>query len=406
MKVKATYLVNMQKPSWAKVAVCIVVLAVGFTLVSGQIGQVYGYTHHHNYRSYYPYYYYYYYPYTSYGYSYYGYPYYGYGYSSYYNQYQLTVNTDPSSLSGQVSGGGSYIRGSSISFSTSQKIVQVSQDTRYVFSHWSGDYSGNGLTGKVTMDGSKTVTAIYQEQYYCSITAEPSTVPSPSGSGWYNAGDTVTLTAPSQIVGGDNGRRLVFNGWTVDGANSQASTLQMNSPHTVVAQYKQQYYLTVSGASADQTVPSGQGWYDAGTYAQIYASTPVTNYGVKIIFNGWQGDVQSTSQSTKVLMDGPKTVIATWQSDATVLYATIGLILAAIVICLGTAFLVFGRKGNVATAQSSAIVAQTPTAINPAGYCYNCGKQFQAGQSYCGYCGESSTLLGVSTKQLPNQRKH
>lgn len=268
----------MRNSLWAKVSVGLLLLAVGFTLASGQVGQAYAYTHHHDYYSgwygYYPYYYYYYYYYPSYGYcypSYYGYYsyYYGYGCSSYSysqpSQYQLTVRTDPSSLSSEVTGGGSYNQGTSASFS-SQSIIQVSKDTRYVFSRWSGDYAGTGSTGTLTMDASKTVTAVYQLQYYLTVDAQPSTAPSPNGFGWFNAGDTATLTIPSQIVGGDGGTRLVFDQWNVDGTNVQKASvlsLQMNAPHTVMAQYKQQYFLTVS---SEQGAPSGTGWYDAGSY--------------------------------------------------------------------------------------------------------------------------------------------
>lgn len=337
---------------WAKVAVLVLVLAVGFTLVSGQVGQAYAAGHsggHHggghysggySYSySYYPYYYSY--PYCSYSYGYYYGCYnsaYGYNYYSQPTQYQLTVSTDPSSLSSQVTGGGSYNQGSSATVSASQNMIQVSKDTRYVFSHWSGDYTGTSLSGSITMDASKTVTAVYQSQYYLTVTVQPSNAPSPQGSGWYNAGDTVPLTAPSQTGGGSDGTRLAFNGWSVDGNNQASSTLnlQMNAPHTAVAQYKQQYYLTVL---TDQGVPSGSGWYDAGTYAPISVSTPASpSFGVNMSFNGWQGGVQSPSQSTQVMMDGAKTVTATWTTDATLLYATITVTLIAILLVAGTGF--------------------------------------------------------------------
>src|SRR5208283_2233479 len=90
----------------------------------------------YNYSSY-PYYY------SNYGYPYssYGYPYssYGYPYSAP-SSYTLTVATNPSNL-GTVTGSGTFTQGSSASFSVTQSTVQVSPNTRYVFSHWSGDYS-------------------------------------------------------------------------------------------------------------------------------------------------------------------------------------------------------------------------------------------------------------------------
>lgn len=399
--------VIMRGSLWVKVAVVILVLVVGFTVASGEVDQAYAATNHtghsgsytgnpshghtggHShgggshygggyYSGYYPYYSYAYYPDYYYCPNNYGTYYHGTYCSSYYgsyysspSQYQLTVTTDPSSLSSQVTGGGSYNQGSSATVSASQNMIQVSKDTRYVFSGWKGDYTGASLSGSITMDAPKTATAIYQMQYLLTVSAQPSNAPSPQG-GWYNAGDNVPLTVPSQTVGGSDGSRLAFNGWSVDGNNQAGSTLnlQMNTPHTVVAQYKQQYYLTVT---TDQGVPSGAGWYDAGTNAPISVSTtPGPSYGVNIAFNGWQGGVQSSSQSTQVMMDGPKTVTATWRTDSTVLYVTIAAVLVAIALIAGAAFYsTTRRKRETSTTE----------------YCSRCGRPFRSANNYCVGCG-------------------
>ena len=49
-----------------------------------------------------------------------------------------------------------------------------------------------------------------------------------------------------------------------------------------------------------------------------------------MVFNGWQGDIQSSAQSTTVLMDGPRSVAASWGTDPTVLYVTIALVIVAV----------------------------------------------------------------------------
>jgi len=289
-------------------------------------------------------------PYSSYGYPYssYGYPYssYGYPYSSP-SSYTLTVATNPSNL-GTVTGGGTYTPGSSASFSVSQTTIQVSPNTRYVFSHWSGGYSGVGSSGTVTVNGATAVTAVYQMQYYLSVQVQPQSAPTPQGQGWYNASDTASLQSPAQTVGGDGGSRLVFQGWSLDGQGPQSNpslNLVMNSPHNVTALYGQQYYLNVQ---TDQGVATGSGWYDSGSTAQIYVSTPVsTSYGVSIVFNGWQGSIQSSNQSTSVPMNGPMNVVATWRTDSTVLYLTIAAVIVAALLIVGglIAFLARGR-GN------------------------------------------------------------
>jgi len=329
------------------------------------------------YSYYYPYYYSYYYPYYSYYYcpssSYsYGYPYYSYYYgyysgygSSYCNptSYTLSVNTDPSNL-GTVNGGGSYTAGSSASFSVTQTTIQASQNTRYVFDHWSGDYSGAGTSGTVTMNNAMSITAVYQTQYYLTVNAQPQNAPSPQGGGWYNNGDTATVQNGGQTIG-DSQSRLLFQGWSLDGQAPQPSStlsVAMNAPHSVTAVYGQQYYLNVQ---TDQGVASGSGWYDAGSTAQVYVSTPVsTQYGVSIIFNGWQGDSSSMSQSTTVLMDGPKNLVATWRTDSTVLYLTIAaVIVAAVLIVVGIiAFMARGRGAKQAPPPQPPAPTQAPAA--------------------------------------------
>jgi len=380
-----TLLILMRAVYLRGLAIAVLVLSVGLIFLSGQTGQVSAYPYYdgcYNYYGY-PYYsnwYYYWYPYYSNSYAcyygnYYGSPYYSYYYEYPYNgysyqqsppKYQLTVTTDPANL-GTVSGNGTYASGSSADFAISQTTIQTSPNVRYVFSHWSGDFSGVGTSGSLTMNSAMHVTAIYQLQYYLDVSVQPTTAPSPDGAGWYNAGDTLTLSVNGQMLGGQDGSRLVFQGWNVDGKNVQAGislTLTMDSAHAVTAQYKQQYYLTVR---TDQGTGYGEGWYDAGTTATIFASTPVsTSYGVKMVFNGWQGDIQTGSQSATVLMDGPKTVIASWGTDSTVLNLTIALgIIAAFLIAGGLlAYALLNRKTN----STQPMYVMQPQAYTPANY--------------------------------------
>src|SRR5208337_1864397 len=323
----------MRRSLVSKVAVSVFLLTIAFTIVSAHVDKTYAYTNggYNSWNGYYYPYYYQYYPYTpivSY------YPWWAYAYYfspncySYTNQcyfpesssfyqptlYQLTINTDPSSLSGLVNGGGSYSSGSTATISTNQTIIQISQNTRYAFSHWSGDYSGNGTSVTITMNSPKIITAVYQLQYYLSATAQPTNAPTPlGGNGWYNAGDAATLIIPDQTINQIAGSRLAFNGWNVDGTTNQTGSslsLMMDATHTVVAQYTQQYYLTVQ---SPQGVTSGQGWYNAGSNAQL-------------------------SVTTTVLMNGPMNVVATWRTDYTGLYATIAAIIAIIAVGVWTTF--------------------------------------------------------------------
>jgi len=337
----------------------VLLLSAGLTLTFGYAGQVYaqippsggGNTSPPPWD--YPYYYYPY-GYSSGTYAYYSpsnscssnYANYYYYYSSYYcrSRYTLSISTDPGSI-GTVNGGDSYLSGSSASFYVTKSTVQVSSNTRYVFDHWSGDYSGVGPNGTVTVNGAMKITAVYQLQYYLTINVQPANAQTAQGAGWYNVGTTATVLSGNRTVG-DSFSRLVFQGWSVDGQPAKPnSTLSvvMNAPHAATAVYQQQYYLNVR---TDLGVPFGSGWYGAGSTAQISVSTPVsTQYGVSIIFNGWIGDTNSTSQSTSIFMDGPKDVIATWRKDSTVLYATIiGAIMGVVSVTWVVLFLLTQRN--------------------------------------------------------------
>jgi len=203
------------------------------------------------------------------------------------------------------------------------------------------------------MDAAKSGTAQYQLQYYLSLSSQPSNAPQPQGSGWFNSGTSTVITGLSPVVPVNNGSQLAFSGWIVDGSPSQAGsvlTIQMNVPHTVVAQYTQQYYLAVSSNLGSV---SGGGWYNAGSYAQISASTPPSpTYGVSMVFNGWQGDIQSSAQSTTVLMDGPKSVTASWGTDSTVLYVTIALVIVAVTAVVGITAVAWAKHRKTPVAQS------------------------------------------------------
>ncbi|MCK4950077.1 MAG: hypothetical protein KAS60_08330, partial [Thermoplasmata archaeon] len=61
--------------------------------------------------------------------------------------------------------------------------------------------------------------------------------------------------------------------------------------------------------------PQGAGWHDAGTQATFSVTSPVTEDGTEYAFTGWSGDSTESGKSSTVLMDGPKTVEASWEES-------------------------------------------------------------------------------------------
>ncbi|MEM2989495.1 MAG: zinc ribbon domain-containing protein [Candidatus Bathyarchaeia archaeon] len=317
-------------------------------------------------------YYYVYYSWPGYYYSY----HYGYvwAYRTYYYkvyEFYLTVNATPEGI-GPVSGGGWYKEGSTASFSAPAQAAGAAEGVRYIFDRWTGDYSGQAPFGTITMDKPKTVTAVYRTQYYLETGSSPSGLPKPGKEGWYDAGAKVPISPPQRIVSDGPAKRYVFDHWSLDGqrVDGEGISVDMGSPHKLIAVYKAQYYLSVSSPYGD---PKGSGWYDEGSTATISVNTPIeAGFGVSQVFVRWSGDISSESPTAQVLMDGPKTAAAVWRTDSTILYATVALIAAAI------------------AASIAALAFAVRRGLGPFGarlLCSNCGARVPRGALFCPSCG-------------------
>jgi hypothetical protein len=84
-----------------------------------------------------------------------------------------------------------------------------------------------------------------------------------------------------------------------------------------------QYYLTVNNGGHGST--GGSDWYDAGFTAHasltdgMISDSPNTRY----VFINWIGDASGSiySASNGILMDGPKTATANWQTEYLVTFS-------------------------------------------------------------------------------------
>ena len=153
-------------------------------------------------------------------------------------------------------------------------------------------------------------------QYQLTMSTNYGTVSPANGS--YAADSAVTLTATPPAT--SSGERYIWSGWIGSGAGSYTgsanpASVTMNSNITETASWEHQYYLTVS--SAYGSVSSG-GWYDAGSsaYAAVAPLTVAGTTGTQYVFTGWSGDASgTTSPSNAIIMDGPKTAVANWQTQ-------------------------------------------------------------------------------------------
>ena len=253
-------------------------------------------------------------------------------------QYKLTAN----SPYGQVSGGGWYDKGQTATFSVTSPVTG-GEGIRYTFNSWTGDHAGSSMTGTVTMNAPRTVTATWKTQYL--LTIDPKNGQVDKSTQWLDSGTgvSVTATSPSKIV---EKSRLMFLGW--QGATTSTSnpvTIIMDGPKTLTATWRWQHYLTVE---TKHGTPSGEGWYDEGSTAEfsipseIPMESPFGSLGGKYIFSGWTGDSTATTPKAAILMDRPYAVVASWTSDYSMVTAFF-VILTAIIATVGV-FVVFAIR--------------------------------------------------------------
>jgi hypothetical protein len=340
----------------------------------------------------------------------------------YTTQYYLTVVSPYDTPGGE----GWYDEGDSAYATLATGTVDITPGwVRAVFTGWTGDASGTGLTSdSITMDGPKTAVANWEIQYYLDVVTDPSHLPPIPGAEWYDNCTWVRLTAPQYVPdeAGEGGVRYVFSYWDVDGTSQgmgvnpidihmnashiatahfvtqynvtfdqtgldgtavgtvvtfdsqtkaygdlpfsmwvdngtsvsyvyetvvsssvsgkrfrldsvtdPASPITVTSPVTVTGNYVIQYYLTLATSPPSVNAPTGEGWYDAETYASISTSqyVDIVPGSSRYRFNGWTTAelleiTDPSATSTTVLMDNAKTVTANYVTQYNITFDQTG----------------------------------------------------------------------------------
>jgi hypothetical protein len=265
---------------------------------------------------------------------------------NYRTQYYLTA----SSVYGTTGGQGWYDNGATAYATVTPLIVAGPSGTQYVFDHWSGDASGTASpSDAILMSGPRTATANWKTQCYLTVSSVYGTA---GGQGWYDSGAIAYATVTPLTVSGPSGTQYVFDHWSGDasGTASPSDAILMSGPRTVTANWKTQYYLTVS--SAHGTI-GGQGWYDNGAtaYATVTPLIVAGPSGTQYVFDHWSGDASGTaSPSDAILMSGPRTATANWKTQ-----------------CYLTVSSVYGTAGGQGWYDSGAIAYATVTPLTVSG---------------------------------------
>ena len=231
--------------------------------------------------------------------------------------HSITIQTNPAGREFTVDGT-SYTSAHTFSWSEgSTHTLSVSSPqsggtgVQYVYTSWS-DGGAQSHTYTVPESDAK-VTANFTTQYYLTVNSAHG---SPTGAGWYDKGTTATFGVTTPESGGA-GTRYVFTSWTGTGTGSYTGTdtshtVTMNNPITEDASWKIQYELTVN---SDHGNPQGGGWYDKDATANFSVTSPDVQGDTRYIFQSWSGDYSGTGTSGSIIMNSPKDVTASWDTE-------------------------------------------------------------------------------------------
>ena len=200
-----------------------------------------------------------------------------------------------------IAAGGKYLTG------TTATLTAVPA-AGYAFTGWSGAASGTANPLSLLMDADKTIGANFTRQYtLTSGAATNGTINGIVAGGKYLTGTTAELIAVPNPG-------YVFTGWTgaASGTANPLSVL-MNGDKTIGASFTRQYTLT-SGPLVDGTITgiTADGKYLTGTTATLTA-VPAAGYA----FTGWTGAASGTANPLSLLMNGDKTIGATFTRQYT-----------------------------------------------------------------------------------------
>ncbi len=190
----------------------------------------------------------------------------------------------------------------------SSTVIQftATPDPGFSFAGWAGGITGINNPETLTLDGNKTVTAIFVQQFSLDIMEMPggSVTLTPPG-GFYDSGTSVGLLADP-----DPGFR--FSHWTDDLTGTvNPTSVTMNSPKTIAANFIRQFTLTTN-ITGDGTIildPPG-GVYDTATVVTVTA-TPATGS----LLSGWSGDLSGTDLQQTIVMGSDKSITANFELD-------------------------------------------------------------------------------------------
>ncbi|MBO3841450.1 MAG: right-handed parallel beta-helix repeat-containing protein [Candidatus Brockarchaeota archaeon] len=246
---------------------------------------------------------------------------------------------------GIAKGSGRYKGGSVATVSISQVVIDHGNGTRRVFKGWFEDSSLISVeqSFSITVDKSRVIFAEWGKEYEVEAYSDWGTV---TGSEWYGAGETATISIGQTLIDHGNGTRRVFKGWFEDGSlagSEQVLKVTVNEPKRIVVRWDTEYEVTVSSETGSV---AGSGWYAVGETATVSISLTQTgkDFLANHVFEGWRidGNIVSTSPTYSFIVEKPVKLVASWRTEISIV--AVGLIAGVPLIVVLLAVLMLRRR--------------------------------------------------------------
>jgi len=224
-------------------------------------------------------------------------------------EYTLTVTAVGQGTVDLVPSGGLYHYGTVVTLTATAEVG-------WTFVGWSSDLSGTENPASITITGNKSVIALFtQNQYTLTVsTVGSGSVTKAPEQDTYTYGTSVQLTAVPALG-------WSFVGWSGDlGGSANPTSIIMDNNKTVTATFTQNEYtltIAIAGSGSVSKNPD-QSTYHYGDTVHLTA-TPDAGWS----FSEWSGDLTGSQNPTTIVIDGYKSVTATFTENRYALDITV-----------------------------------------------------------------------------------
>ncbi|MDO9275603.1 MAG: ice-binding family protein [Lutibacter sp.] len=215
-------------------------------------------------------------------------------------EFSVAVSSNPS-IGGLTAGAGIFDQGTAVT-------VTAIPNVGYTFTNW----TDNGIVVSTSANytfvliGDRTLVANYTlippAQFAVNTSALPVAGGSTTGSGSFDVGSNVTVTATANVG-------YTFVNWTLAGVQVSTNanyTFVLNANTTLVANFVvSTYTLNVTAQNGSVVINPDNLTYNNGDNV-VLTATPNSGYQ----FTSWSGDATGTNNPLTVLMDGNKNITA------------------------------------------------------------------------------------------------